>query len=191
MVGGVWQPPGCGLDMHSLCLLEAGMLICAGQGAPCTDWGTRAGLASAQLRLCKACRRGTRRVLLLESAGLGSGAPLLWRPHQADYMPSRANAFSSMHWWDGGQVWRALDCRCLPAGEGRCCRGSVRQSGASGGPAGAHGGARSAGWRVSGDALGAKVREATAPAAATRDRHAEAAEALRHEVEALRWVWMS
>ncbi len=41
------------------------------------------------------------------------------------------------------------------------------------------------------DALGAKVREATAPAAATRDRHAEAAEALRHEVEALRWVWMS
>ena len=41
------------------------------------------------------------------------------------------------------------------------------------------------------DALGAKVREATAPATAARDRHAEAAEALRCEVEALRWVWMS
>ena len=38
--------------------------------------------------------------------------------------------------------------------------------------------------------LGARVREATAPAAAVRDRHAEAAEALRREVEALRWVWM-
>ena len=41
------------------------------------------------------------------------------------------------------------------------------------------------------DSLSAKVREATAPAAAARDQHAEAAEALRCEVETLRWVRMS
>ena len=40
------------------------------------------------------------------------------------------------------------------------------------------------------DSLSAKVREATAPAAAARDGHAEAAEALRGEIEALRWVSM-